>query len=157
MVDHGGISDHTPCGEVHVVKLHKLQYVHPAIPTVNVYKNETKSVHFKRMRRETQVLWDILPFLCLLTKVIQPSPHLLSCKILTKMFELDTLLKHKWNHRAIRPHHFSHILCNGHRDVRVKHKKTPQFLRLTTNATQRTFLTLTGMYKLLHVFHGLPL
>ncbi len=36
MVDHGGINDHTLHGEVHAVKLHKLQHIHPAIHIVNV-------------------------------------------------------------------------------------------------------------------------
>ena len=36
MVSHGGIGDHTLHGEVHDVKLYKLQHIHPAIATVNV-------------------------------------------------------------------------------------------------------------------------
>ena len=35
MVSHDGIGDHTLQGEVHVMKIYKLQHIHPAIPTVN--------------------------------------------------------------------------------------------------------------------------
>ena len=51
MVSHGGIGDHTFHGEVHAVKLHKLQHIHPAIPITNLLKKETNSIHFKRRIR----------------------------------------------------------------------------------------------------------